>query len=244
LGNGKISFYAKKTGQFENQTGYDTSINVGGINENAAVDNKPPNVKLYINDETFVSGGTTNESPFLLANLEDENGINTASGIGHNIVAILDGKESNPYLLNDYYQTNLDDYTKGTLRFPFRNLSVGLHTITFKAWDVYNNPITAEIQFIVVGDETMGLTHGIEDYAPDAQLKVYPNPTEQLLYVSHPEQTIFSIGIADLNGRQFYSGTINTSTPLDIGQYPQGIYLVTIASTETHKKNSYKVIKK
>ena len=163
---GKISFYAKKTGQFENQTGYDTSIKVGGINENAAVDNKPPNVKLYINDETFVSGGTTNESPFLLANLEDENGINTASGIGHDIVGILDGDVNNPYILNDYYQTNLDDYTKGTLRFPFRNLSIGMHTITFKAWDVYNNPITAEIQFIVVGDETLTLTHVLN----------YPNP--------------------------------------------------------------------
>jgi hypothetical protein len=166
LGNGKISFYAKKTGQFENQTGYDTSIKVGGTNENAAVDNKPPIVKLYMNDETFVSGGTTNESPFLLANLEDENGINTASGIGHNIVAILDGEVSNPFILNDYYQTNLDDYTKGTLRFPFRNLSVGMHTITFKAWDVYNNPVTAEIQFIVVGDETIALTHVLN----------YPNP--------------------------------------------------------------------
>ena len=165
-GFGKISFYAKKTGELENQTGYDTSIKVGGINENAAVDNKPPTVKLYMNDETFVSGGTTNESPFLLANLEDENGINTASGIGHDIVGILDGNVNNPYILNDYYQTNLDDYTKGTLRFPFRNLSVGLHTITFKAWDVYNNPITAEIQFMVVGDETMTLTHVLN----------YPNP--------------------------------------------------------------------
>jgi hypothetical protein len=63
------------------------------------------------------SGGITNASPFLLAFLEDKNGINTASGIGHDIVAILDGDVSNPYLLNDYYQTNLDDYTKGTLRF-------------------------------------------------------------------------------------------------------------------------------
>ena len=85
---------------------------------------------------------------------------------------------------------------------------------------------------------------GVEDYTLDVQLKVYPNPTAQLLYVSHPEQTTFSIGIADLNGRQIYSGTINTSTPLDIGQYPQGMYLVSIANTETHKNNSYKIIKK
>jgi hypothetical protein len=85
---------------------------------------------------------------------------------------------------------------------------------------------------------------GVEDYTLDVQLKVYPNPTAQLLYVLHPEQTTFSIGIADLNGRQIYSGTINTSTPLDIGQYPQGMYLVSIANTETHKNNSYKIIKK
>ncbi|MBA4317712.1 MAG: peptidase C25 [Flavobacterium sp.] len=166
LANGKISFYAKKNQLFENQTGYDTSIKIGGINENAVVDNISPTVKLYMNDETFVSGGTTNDSPFLLANLEDESGINTASGIGHDIVAILDGDVDNPYIVNDYYQTNLDDYTKGTLRFPLRNLAVGLHTITFKAWDVYNNPITAEIQFIVVGNESITLTHVLN----------YPNP--------------------------------------------------------------------
>jgi hypothetical protein len=163
---GKISFYAKKGELLENQTGFDTNIKIGGINENAAEDNISPKVKLYMNDETFVSGGITNTSPFLLAFLEDENGINTASGIGHDIVAILDGDVSNPYLLNDYYQTNLDDYTSGSLRFPLRGLAVGLHTINFKAWDVYNNPIIAEIQFVVMGDEAITLRHVLN----------YPNP--------------------------------------------------------------------
>jgi hypothetical protein len=166
LGNGKISFYAKKDQQLENKTGFDTSIKIGGINKDAAEDNKNPTVKLYMNDETFLSGGITNASPFLLAFLEDENGINTAGGIGHDIVAILDGDVSNPYLLNDYYQTSLDDYTSGNLRFPLRNIEVGLHTITFKAWDVYNNPITAEIQFVVMGDDNITLTNVLN----------YPNP--------------------------------------------------------------------
>lgn len=166
VGNGRISFYAKKSQGLEDQTGYNNDIKVGGINENAVADNIGPRVKLYMNDETFISGGITNSSPFLLAFLEDENGINTASGIGHDIVAILDGDENNPYILNDYYETELDDFTKGKLRFPLRNLAVGLHTITFKAWDVYNNPVTAEIQFIVVGDESVTLTHVLN----------YPNP--------------------------------------------------------------------
>lgn len=166
VGNGRVSFYAKKNQALEDQTGYNIDIKVGGINPNAVADNIGPRVRLYMNDETFISGGITNESPIFLAFLEDENGINTASGIGHDIVAILDGDENNPYILNDYYETELDDYTKGKVRFPFRNLAVGLHTITFKAWDVYNNPVSAEIQFIVVGDETMTLTHVLN----------YPNP--------------------------------------------------------------------
>ncbi|MBC7749158.1 MAG: type IX secretion system sortase PorU, partial [Methylotenera sp.] len=172
LANGRISFYSKKNQLLQNETGYDSTIKIGGINENAIADNISPRVKLYMNDETFVSGGTTNESPFLVANLEDENGINTTSGIGHDIIAVLDGDVSNPFVLNDYYQTKLDDFTRGTLRFPLRNLAPGLHTITFKAWDVYNNPITAEIQFIVVGDETITLTHVLN----------YPNP-----FVSYTE---------------------------------------------------------
>ena len=163
---GKISFYSKKNQLLENQSGYSSVIKIGGINENAPQDNISPKVKLYMNDETFVSGGITNSSPFLLALLEDENGINTASGIGHDIVAILDGDVSNPYILNDYYQTKLDDYTNGILRFPLRDLAPGMHTISFTAWDVYNNPVTSEIQFIVVGDESLTLTHVLN----------YPNP--------------------------------------------------------------------
>ncbi|HSN48912.1 MAG TPA: hypothetical protein VLR29_09140, partial [Flavobacterium sp.] len=50
VANGKISFYSKKNQLFENQTGYDTSIKIGGINENAVVDNISPTVKLYMND--------------------------------------------------------------------------------------------------------------------------------------------------------------------------------------------------
>lgn len=166
VGNGRISFYAKRNELFLDKTGYDNTIKVGGINPNAPTDNVGPTVKLYMNDESFVYGGITNESPFFIAHLEDENGMNTASGIGHDMVAILDGNENNPYILNDYYETELDNYKKGFLRFPLRNLEKGLHTITFKAWDVYNNPVTSEIQFLVVDNNSVTLTNVLN----------YPNP--------------------------------------------------------------------
>lgn len=246
LGNGKISFYAKKQQLLENQTGYDSTIKIGGINENAPQDNNSPKVQLYMNDETFVSGGVTNESPFLLANLEDENGINTASGIGHDIVAILDGDVSNPYILNDYYQTKLDDYTHGTLRFPFRNLAVGLHTVSVTAWDVYNNPVTAEIQFIVSGDDTITLTHVLN----------YPNPftTYTEFWFSHNrpyEPLEVQIQVMTITGKVvwtknqiittegFLSRDITWNGRDDFGdRIGKGVYIykLTVKSNTTNKK--------
>lgn len=174
VGNGKISFYAKRAiPNLDNQTGFDKTIQIGGVNVNAVSDTNPPTVRLHMNDEGFVSGGITNCSPILLAFLEDENGINTASGIGHDIVAILDGDETNPYILNEYYETENDDYTKGFVRFPFRDLTPGLHTVLFKAWDVYNNLVTAEIQFnAICSDEGLRIEKVLN----------YPNP-----FVSYTE---------------------------------------------------------
>ena len=166
VGNGRISFYSKRGQTLFDKSGVNTAVIIGGINPNPIADTTGPKVKLYMNDQTFIYGGITNQSPIFLAYLEDENGINTASGIGHDIEAILDGNENKPYKLNDYYETELDNYKSGKLKFPFRNLAVGLHTITFKAWDVYNNPVTAEIQFIVVGNESITLTNVLN----------YPNP--------------------------------------------------------------------
>ena len=84
----------------------------------------------------------------------------------------------------------------------------------------------------------------VEDNVLDVQLKVYPNPTSHSLYVSHPELNSFGISIVDLNGKQLYSGTINKNQPLDVSNYTNGMYMVTIENTITNKKNTYKIIKK
>ena len=84
----------------------------------------------------------------------------------------------------------------------------------------------------------------VEDNTLDVKIKVYPNPTSQMLYVSHPELNSFSIQITDLNGKAIYSGVISKETPLDVSNYTQGMYLVTISNKETNKKNTYKIIKK
>ncbi len=166
LGEGRISFYAERESVLENQTGVNVDVIIGGLNEDAPVDNLGPKIRLFMNDEGFVNGGITNDSPFILAKLEDENGINTASGIGHDIVAIIDGDETNPVVMNDFYETEVDDFMRGTAKRKIRDLEPGPHTLTFKAWDVYNNSSTAELQFVVVGDEELELDNVLN----------YPNP--------------------------------------------------------------------
>ena len=166
LGSGRISFYTKRDGALEDRTGYNNNIQVGGINENAADDSQGPEIQLYFNDETFASGSTTNNSPILIAKLEDDSGINTSSGIGHDILAYLDGDESNPIKLNEYYQSEVDDYTKGSLQYQFKDLEEGLHTLKLKAWDVYNNSSTSEIEFLVAENDNLEISRVLN----------YPNP--------------------------------------------------------------------
>lgn len=84
----------------------------------------------------------------------------------------------------------------------------------------------------------------LDDATLNVEIKVYPNPTSQSLYVSHPEYRLFSIQIADINGKLIYTGTIEKEIPLDVSSYTQGMYLITIENKELNKKNTYKIIKK
>ncbi|AZQ43625.1 type IX secretion system sortase PorU [Nonlabens ponticola] len=166
LGNGRLSFYAQRDQPLEDQNGFSEQVIIGGINEDAPEDNVGPEIELFMNDRNFVSGGITDPNPLILAFLEDMNGINTASGIGHDIIGILDGDETNPFILNDYYEADVDDFTRGKVFFPLRDIEPGLHTLTVKGWDTYNNSSTQEIQFVVAAGDGIELTRVLN----------YPNP--------------------------------------------------------------------
>lgn len=165
VGKGKISLYAQD--QKEEKSGVNFDIDVGGINENAPEDNTGPEVQLFMNDESFIDGGITNTSPNLIVKLSDISGINTSiTAVDHDIVAIIDGNESAPIILNDFYETELNDFTKGNVKFQLRDLSVGKHTLKIKAWDTYNNSSEATLSFEVVSDTKLILNNVLN----------YPNP--------------------------------------------------------------------
>lgn len=164
-GRGKMSYYADN--QQVDANGHSFDFIVGGTDPNAAEDNQGPDVEIYLNDETFVYGGITDENPILIAKIYDQHGINMAgTGIGHDISAILDGKTDNPIVLNDYYSAEIDNYQAGSVTYPFEGLEPGPHTLTLKVWDVYNNSSEATIEFIVQEYQDIALNRVLN----------YPNP--------------------------------------------------------------------
>jgi len=163
-GTGHISFYGAD--MQKEYVGYNNDVIVGGVDINAEEDHTPPKIKAYMNDTNFVSGGITNDSPFLLLHLEDEHGINTSGGIGHDITAYLDDDQTNVFVLNDFYEADENTYKKGKLRYRLYDLEPGWHTLTIKAWDVYNNAAETKLDFQVVSSQEIKIDHVLN----------YPNP--------------------------------------------------------------------
>ena len=162
---GRISYYAE--GEGTNANGYFEDFIVGGSSDGTQVDENGPEIRLYMNDESFAFGGTTDESPSLLAIVADSNGVNTVgNGIGHDITAVLDDNASSTINLNDFYQADLDSYQSGKVVYPFSNLSEGTHNLKLKIWDVYNNSSEAYTEFVVAESATLALEHVLN----------YPNP--------------------------------------------------------------------
>lgn len=193
LGEGKIVYYADNG--LEDAHGAFTNFYIGGSGSDI-VDNKGPEIQLYMDSKDFKSGDKTGKNPTLLAFLSDENGINTVgTGIGHDITAVIDNDYSNVFVLNNYYQSEKDDYTKGSIQYALRDLEVGMHSLKLKAWDVANNSTEAEIEFEVSGE------FNIEE------ISNYPNPASNYTYFvlkhNQSDATLDVIfDIYDQNGRQ------------------------------------------
>lgn len=166
FGLGKASFYAFND-QDISAGGFNKDFLIGGIDTTGLDDDEGPQIELFLNSEDFVNGGITNETPILIAKLFDDSGINTVgTGIGHDITAILDEETSNPIILNEFYESDLDTYKSGSLRFQLEELTSGNHTLTFKAWDVNNNSAERKLEFIVQEEENVVLKNVLN----------YPNP--------------------------------------------------------------------
>jgi hypothetical protein len=153
-GKTRILYYAQSS--TEDAAGCDTNYVLGNFSTVPIVDDDKPIVRPFMNDSLFRNGAITNPNSILYVKLSDASGINVSgNGVGHDCIAILDEDEQHPFVLNDYYETETGTYKKGIIRFPMKNLALGMHHIKVKAWDINNNSGEGQVAFKVVdGSET------------------------------------------------------------------------------------------
>ncbi len=205
FGKGKISYYASNG--VEDAHGFYNEITIGGSVSHPDQDMSGPEIRLYINDSLFQNGDYTNENPGLIAYLTDESGINTAgNGIGHDIVATIDGDSYNSVLLNDYYVSDLDSYQGGRVRYQYFNLPDGEHILTLKAWDVYNNSSSATINFVVKRNIILAVN----------EVKASPNPSAGDIWFSFGHNQFDGVFTADLEIYALTGEQIRTIGPVTV----------------------------
>lgn len=244
-GSGMVSYYA--TDYQNDASGLFDDFIIGGFYEDAVMDEEGPEVRLYIDDELFVSGGITGDSPTLIAYVEDASGINTTgTGIGHDIVATLTGPTNESYILNDYFVADMGVQGKGTITYRMQNLEEGDYILNLKVWDIYNNSGTSSIAFRVANSATMIIEDPI----------CAPNPFTDETYFSFGHNQIgnnmdVQIRVYDIMGRlvavlneQIY-GTSARTTPIRWdgcsnfgGRLPAGMYVYTIIAVNDQNETA------
>ncbi len=205
-----VSFTVPKDISYENSTGrlamyfddkavdgagYTLDVRIGGTDSTAHPDDRGPVITLYLDTKEFHDGDLVGSRPLLLADLEDESGINTTGlGIGHNIEAWVDESEKS-FVLNDFFTSELNSSQKGTVRFQLPMQDNGPHSLRLRAWDIYNNSSQTSITFSVASSADLTLANPL----------TYPNPSagETSFSVQHNQSgpVRFEIKIYTMTGR-------------------------------------------
>jgi len=193
--NGRFLFYAE--GNNRSGGGAFNGVIFDGINPDAQNDGQGPDLDVYLNNKNFVNGNLVGNSPTLFVELSDQSGINTTgTGVGHEIIATIDTKPQTTFVLNDFYEANLNDFTGGRIEFPLDDIPEGAYTLTVRAWDVHNNPTEQEIFFEVAAQQQLSVRNVYN----------FPNPMHNKTQFTfeHNQQGIpldVSVKIFTLSGR-------------------------------------------
>ena len=117
---------------------------------------------------------------------------------------------------------------------------LGTHTITYTYEDQYN------CQDIAVQDLFVDACAGIDD-PENGGIKIYPNPTNGVLNLIIDQSGPLTITISNLLGEMVYNNeTVNHNNSvikIDLSQFENGLYFVTVQTRENRVVRKIKLIK-
>ena len=75
------------------------------------------------------------------------------------------------------------------------------------------------------------------------QVKVFPNPATEVIYVNHPTEQFFEVAITDVSGKQILQTLHQKEQPLSVQTLTKGTYFITVTTKDSKQTNTYKIIK-
>lgn len=202
----EMNFYAVNNDHTLTAHGYTDNFVLGG--SAALTDTVGPKIFCYLNTPDFVSGDRVNTTPYFVAQIADDDGINaTGNGVGHDMQLIVDGKASLTYTLNDNFTYDFGSYTSGSVGFMLPMLEPGPHKLMFRAWDTMNNPSTVQLDFNVV--------KGLKPTIYNVSATRNPASTSTTFIINHSfsgSNVDIILDVYDLNGRLLWTHSENTPT--------------------------------
>ena len=149
----------------------------------------------------------------------------------------------------------------------FFHLQLSAQSISKELIGVAGNSITnenASISFSV-GESVVGLMTS-EDYTvqlgngyyPSLDLealdintpeiimnvRVFPNPAQDYVSISYPQESVFEVSVLDLNGKLVHKGVYVNNEPISFRSFSPGSYVIWVINKQTKQRNSYKIIKR
>ena len=122
-----------------------------------------------------------------------------------------------------------------------------------------NNNLSYSVGEVAVGamtdeDGTIQLGNGyypsldlstLHTETPELQLqvRVFPNLTKEVIYITHPTESFFEVRITDVSGKQILQTAHQKEQPLSIQTLTTGTYFITVSTKDSKQTNTYKIIK-
>lgn len=132
------------------------------------VSNDTTQVALFVDSKNFVSGDYVSTNPVVIAEIQDENGINVTGSAGHKLLILLDeGIELID--VTEGFVYDLGSATAGELSWQLNDLEEGKHNLTLIVFDNFNTPTVTETEFIAKKSGKVSIE----------QMLPYPNPIEK-----------------------------------------------------------------
>lgn len=248
--NGKIYLYAEQSDN-RRANGYFENFLVGGTVEGLENDSLGPEISMYLNKPDFQYGGKVNNTPLFVAYFSDKDGLNTSgNGLGHDLTLIIDNNPDYTYSLNSYFNFAQGDFSRGRVIFSIPSLPDGVHTLMFRAWDVFNNSTTRYLQFRVDSE-----------LKPELSVQMTDNParTSTTFVVTHDRpagDATVMIQVIDYNGKVHWSGITKETSPSGVSyidwnltgsngaKLQRGIYMIkaTVSTSASSRSTSDKLI--